>query len=50
MPVNISTDQQLDMVLAMRQAYQVPLPPEIALADPKSAQKYYDRMTTSLNI
>ena len=42
MTANISTDQELDRILSMREASSIPLPPEIALSEPRDSRRYFD--------
>ena len=42
--MNVSTDQETDRLLSMRISSQVPLPPEIALTDPKYAEPYFSEL------
>ena len=42
MSANISTDQELDRLLSMREASNIPLPPEIALSEPRDSKRFYD--------
>ena len=44
MTANISTDQELDRILSMREASTIPLPPEIALSEPHDSRRFYDRL------
>lgn len=44
MSANISTDQELDRILSMREASTIPLPPEIALSEPHDSRRFYDRL------
>ncbi len=41
MSANISTDQELDRLLSMREASSIPLPPEIALSEPGDSRRFF---------
>lgn len=41
MSVSISTDQETDRLLSLRASSQVPLPPEVCLADPRESAAYF---------
>ena len=41
MTANISTDQELDRLLSMREASNIPLPPEIALSEPGDSRRFF---------
>ena len=41
MSVSICTDQETDRLMSLRASSQVPLPPEVCLADPRTAPGYF---------
>lgn len=45
MGVNISTDEETDMMLSLRASSQIPLPREISLCEPRDARDYFRWLT-----
>ena len=39
--IRVTSDQETDRLLSLRRSSQIPLPPEIALADPRRAAEYF---------
>ena len=41
MSIRVTSDPETDRLLSLRASSQIPLPPEIALADPRSSEEYF---------
>ena len=48
MSIRVTSDPETDRLLSLRASSQIPLPPEIALADPRTCEAYF-RLSTFYN-